>query len=512
LLVLEDRTLPSSFVVTSLADSGAGSLRQAVLDANSAGGDNTITFAVNGTVTLQSALPDLSSNVDIEGPGPSSLSVQRSPAPGTPAFSILTVDSYATVRVAGVMLTNGSGFYGGGIFNDGGTLTVDNCFVIANTAWRGGGILNFGTLTVSASILSTNVATNNGGGIANFGPLALDHSILSGNSGDNGGAVYNFGAGSLALSYSTLSYNSANFGGAIADNGGTVTVDSSTVAYNTALSGGGIANPYGGTVVVRDSTLAGNTATSAAGGGIANDSGAVLTVSNSTIAGNAAASGGGIANGGTLTTFDTILAGNLAPAGADLSGNLGSLGHNLIGNTTGGSGFDATDLLNVDPRLGPLQYNGGPTQTMALLPGSPALDAGDNTGVPAFDQRGPGFARIVNGVIDVGAFEAQGPASNVPNHALPFSPDQTLTATAILSIQDSFATNRTLGTTPEERVAWLQASSQVPTAVDRLFATANRHQESAVRGTRMATHSLVPVPWTDTFDLERLPREGDAQG
>ncbi len=86
---------------------------------------------------------------------------------------------------------------------------------------------------------------------------------------------------------------------------------------------------------------------------------------------------------------------------------LGSLGHNLIGNTSGGTDHADSDLVNVDPLLGPLRDNGDPTQTMALLPGSPAIDAGDNTDAPDFDQRGPGFARIVNGIIDIGAFEVQ---------------------------------------------------------------------------------------------------------
>lgn len=105
---------------------------------------------------------------------------------------------------------------------------------------------------------------------------------------------------------------------------------------------------------------------------------------------------------------NTILAGNSAVGGApDLSGKLTISGYNLIGNTQGGSGFAATDLLNVNPHLGALQNNGGPTQTMALLSGSPALNAGDPNfvGPPLYDQRGPGFARVSGGRLDIGAFE-----------------------------------------------------------------------------------------------------------
>jgi hypothetical protein len=120
--------------------------------------------------------------------------------------------------------------------------------------------------------------------------------------------------------------------------------------------------------------------------------------------------GGGLAfRTGTLGTRHTILAGNTGQSTApDLSGTLGSLGYNLIGNTTGGSGFDGSDLLNVDPELGPLQDNGGPTRTHALLEDSPAIDAGDPDLVapPEYDQRGEGYPRIVR-IIDIGAFEFQ---------------------------------------------------------------------------------------------------------
>jgi hypothetical protein len=120
--------------------------------------------------------------------------------------------------------------------------------------------------------------------------------------------------------------------------------------------------------------------------------------------------GGGIDNnGGTVIVRNTILAGNTVSVGSgpDLNGVLTSLGHDLIGNTNGASGFVASDLLNVNPLLGQLQDNGGPTQTMAPLPGSPAVDAGDNIDAPDFDQRGPGFPRIVGGAMDIGALEVQ---------------------------------------------------------------------------------------------------------
>jgi hypothetical protein len=405
--LLEDRTLLNGYTVTSLFDSGPGSLRQAIHDADQAGGDNTITFAVTGTITVQTALPDLSTNVTMQGPGPSTLTVRRSPAAGTPAFSILTVDGSATVTVSGLTLGNGSALYGGGIFNDGSTLTVSNCFVVGNSAWRGGGILNFGTLTVRDCTVSNNSASNDGGGIANFGPLTLSNSSLTGNSAGDGGAIYNFYEARLAITYCTLSGNSAAFGGAIMNNGAGVDLGNSAVTSNSAQVGGGLFNAYAGTGTVTDCTFAGNSATytGSGGGGVYNESGATLTVMGSTFASNSAATGGGIDNAGTLAARNTILAGNTAATGADLDGDLGSQGHNLVGDTAGGSGFAASDLRNVNPLLGPLQDNGGPTQTMALLPGSPAVDAGDNSGAPATDQRG--LPRIVAGTIDIGAFEVQ---------------------------------------------------------------------------------------------------------
>jgi hypothetical protein len=150
----------------------------------------------------------------------------------------------------------------------------------------------------------------------------------------------------------------------------------------------------------------------------------MLTLNNSTIAGNSAAyQGGGIYVNSPMAPRNTIIAANTAPtAGPDVYGNLGSQGHNLIGNPQDMTGWVSTDLLHVNPMLGPLQNNGGPTQTRALLPGSPAIDAGDNTGAPMWDQRGPGFPRIERGIIDIGAFEyhfRQPQLDPVPVQAMP---------------------------------------------------------------------------------------------
>jgi hypothetical protein len=189
-----------------------------------------------------------------------------------------------------------------------------------------------------------------------------------------------------------------------------LTVSNSTLSSNSALSeGGGILTDN--TLTIGNSTLSSNSASR--GGGILNTGNGTLTVSSCTLSNNSADAGGGLDNtsGGTGNLRNTIIAGNTAADfDPDVFGPITSQGHNLIGIGDGGSGFTATDLVGtsaspIDPMFGPLQNNGGPTQTMALLPGSPALDAGDTSDAPATDQRG--FPRIVGGTIDIGAFEVQ---------------------------------------------------------------------------------------------------------
>src|SRR5262249_43678776 len=139
-----------------------------------------------------------------------------------------------------------------------------------------------------------------------------------------------------------------------------------------------------------------------------NSSSGNLTMTSCTVAGN---SGGGIRNDSALFTLrNTVVAHNTADPGPDVFGSLTSLGHNLIGETDGSTGWVASDRTGTkasppDPRRRPLQDNGGPTATMALLPGSPALDAGDNSAPPGTDQRG--LPRVVGGAIDIGAYEVQ---------------------------------------------------------------------------------------------------------
>ncbi|OYV94976.1 MAG: hypothetical protein B7Z73_02600, partial [Planctomycetia bacterium 21-64-5] len=253
------------------------------------------------------------------------------------------------------------------------------------------------------------------------GAAVLNNDAISGNgsASSNGGGVDN--AGTLTIAASTISSNYAATGGGI-DNSGTLSLNGSSVTGNTAQTAGGIDNT--GTLIVSDSTLARNSATSGAGGGLLCTAGTV-NVSSSTISGNTAVgaqAGGGIAGtGGAVNLANTIIAGNSVTGNGatdpDVAGVFGVTDHDLIGVLGDATGFTTTGatasiVLGSDSAgaigLGPLENNGGPTQTMALLPGSQAIDAGDNKpapqfAVPATDQRG--FARIYNSSIDIGAYE-----------------------------------------------------------------------------------------------------------
>ena len=222
--------------------------------------------------------------------------------------------------------------------------------------------------------------------------------------GGFGGGILNGSGATLTITNSTISGNTAAFGGGIF-NSGPLTIANTTVTGNTASEGGGIYS--NGSLTIINSTISGNTVNSD-GGGIFNIG--TVAITNSTLSSNSASFGGGIFTIGTVEIGDSVLkAGASGVNIANDGGTVTSLGYNL--SSDDGSGFltGPGDQINTDPLLGPLQDNGGPTFTHALLPDSPAIDAGDPnfTPPPFFDQRGPGFDRVVNGRIDIGSFEVQ---------------------------------------------------------------------------------------------------------
>jgi hypothetical protein len=426
-----------TFTVSNTNESGAGSLRQAITDANAAAG-GTINFApgVTGTIDLLTALPALDSDITINGPGAAMITVQRS-TPPTSTFGIFSINSGKTVLLNGLTIKNGIGGIfntgtltlsdsiitfcaatnGGGIYNAG-TVTVNNSTIRNSGATFGGGIYNTGTVTVNNSVIVNNIA-NGGSGISNTGTLFVNNSTIDNNMADVGGGIDNLN-GMVTITNTTIAGNNSGAGGGgISNRGtGTVTLSNSAIANNISGGCGGICS--NGTMIVTNTTIARNSSSSSSGG--IGYSGTV-TLSNSTVAGNTSKNCGGICGQGTLNLQSTIVAKN----GLDVSGNINSQGHNLIGNTTGNSGGDPLqgDILNIDPlfELGPdgkplLKDNGGATQTIALLSSSPAIDQGKNSSPPQMtDQRGTGFVRLFDNPMvsnaitgdgtDIGAFEVQ---------------------------------------------------------------------------------------------------------
>ena len=283
-----------------------------------------------------------------------------------------------------------------------------------------------------ALVCGGGLAGCNGGGIFNAGTLILTNTSVSGNRAvDTGGGIY--AVGFLMLTNSTVSGNYASYdgGGIYIGNGGTLTMANSTVSGNSnsyyADGGAGVSNE--GTTTLINSTVSGNYAWFSGGGGIRNDN--IMTLTNSTVSGNYARyGGGGIFNAGTLALMNTSVSGNEAPfSGSDgifntPTGYMESInsiiaangiencgcgfgsppppcdllfvssGHNLSDDTTCFAAA-GTDLVVADAMLGPLADNGGPTETHDLLPGSPAIDVGDDIACPATDQRGE--ARPIDG-------------------------------------------------------------------------------------------------------------------
>ena len=199
-------------------------------------------------------------------------------------------------------------------------------------------------------------------------------------------------------------------------------------------------------MTISNSTFSGNVA-SLSGGAIFNL--AALQLASSTLNDNSAGFlAGGIVNFGPLQIGNTIL--NAGASGVNLyvngGGTVASLGYNISSDDAGGFLTGPGDQLFTNPMLGPLQDNGGPTFTHALLPGSAAIDAGDPnfTPPPLFDQRGSGFDRVVNGRIDVGSFEVQAPS-------LTPTPTATATATATTTPTPSGTPSPTPTSTPTPR-------------------------------------------------------------
>jgi hypothetical protein len=425
---LEERLTLTIFPVTTTVDGGAGSLRQAILDANAMPGPDTIVFdtpyfSTARTIVINAAPPQIGGPLTIAGPGASLLTIQRTG--GGLEISRRAFDSVASsLALSGMTVTGGavSGANGGGLQAVGVTPNI----------------------TLDGMVFTGNMTNGLGGAVyvGNGGTLTVHNCVISGNSAANGGGIYFFSGGSLILENSTITGNAANAATSAAGGGlyffgaatvapppgfvaSTLLVRGSTIDHNTSAGvGGGVAlATFSGTLLMQDSTISGNTAATSGGGISAAGGAGAVTIQNSTVTqntanGSAAGAGGGLSRtstfNNTVTIINSVVSGNVNANAPDIAVDPFATTHvnfSAIGSSTGftlapGSGNNLPFGTNL--MLGALAFNGGLTQTHGVPSPSPLVNAGSNAGTPAelaTDQRGPGYARASGGVVDIGAFE-----------------------------------------------------------------------------------------------------------
>src|SRR5438067_9014727 len=304
-------------------------------------------------------------------------------------------------------------------------MSITNCTLSGNNAEQGGAFYSFGTVSITNSTLSNKETDFAGGGIENDGTMTVTNCTLDGNHGYDGGAITNYST--LLVAGSTIKDNSSGYyggesGGGIENSGGMLTVTNSTISGNQTYGfGGGIFN-MGGAVTINCSTITNNSAIDldsgqgSDGGGIYSSpfSGSRVQIKSSIIALNTATYNRNLSN-------DENKDGSFVSHGFNLIGtNEGAATYFPAGNPNANNDIVGTSSSPVDPMLNAngLQNNGGPTQTIALLPGSPAIDKGNSTTAAGVhltvDQRGVGYKRTINRAVlnatggdgtDIGAFE-----------------------------------------------------------------------------------------------------------
>jgi CSLREA domain-containing protein len=409
-------SLPLNGSCTSTLGGSLCTLRAAVQAANFLGGTQMINLQAPGTyaLTVTGANEDAAATGDLDVNGVN-LTIANT------IGGAVIIDGNATDRVfdvgpvAAAQLTvsgltiqhgnpsaNGAPGAGSRVARNS-ALTLTSVTVSGNTTTSnasGGGIYNLGTATLNNVTLSGNTANGGlGGGLENEGTATLTNVTISGNSvpGGSGGGIANYIAGQLMLTNVTLTGNSTpNTGGGIS-NYGTATLTNVTISNNQASVGGGIANGYAGPA-------------------------GTISLLNATVYGNLGTTPANLLNAaGTVQLKNTIVAAAAGNPTANCQGPITSQGYNVDSSNTCGLSTANGDQINTNPQLGPLGNNGGPTQTHALLSGSPAIDAVQSgCPPPSTDQRG--VSRPQGARCDVGAYEAQPPCSPRPNVGVAVTP------------------------------------------------------------------------------------------
>ncbi len=345
----------ADYSVGNLNDSGAGSLRQALTDANFNPGPDTVSFqaGVSGVLPVTGGALIITDAVEVTGPGSQALQLS-----GNGFDTVLSVfSSSGPVRVSSLGITGGGGFLGGGVFNSGTDLTLTDCAILNNHAFFGGGVENDrGTLTLRGCLVSGNGSDFFGGGVDSTGALTVVGSVFQDNVSFQGGAIAAVGAPSASVVGSVFTRNSVTgSGGAVFGSSGPVSVVNCTFAANAAPSGSDLFSGFGDMSVV-NSILWGST---------------VPTVA---------------ANSSTVTVWSSDVQGALA-------GGVWS----LPGVTDGGGNLDA-DPLFINSTAGDFRLNEG----------SPCIDSGDSASVPAdYTVDLAGGVRLSGSAVDLGAYEVQ---------------------------------------------------------------------------------------------------------
>lgn len=429
-ILISATALAATFTVTKTADTNDGtcdadcSLREAVAAAGAAAGDDVIEFSslfsTVQTITLGGTDIIITSNgaLLINGPGAALLTVS-----GNSQSRVFTNNTGSVATIRGIRVTGGTGAStvstgrGGGVYNSGGTLTLENMLITGNTAANGGGVNNAGTATLNV----------------------VDTEIFSNTVTGAGGGMQNFSGNTTNIVRSSIYNNTCN---------------------TTSTGGGGI--QANGTVNIVNSTFSGNTATGGSGGAIFFN-GTLMNITNSTFSQNASTNNGAIHRTTTnlLNIRNSIVAGNNGTAASpDYTGAAVSLGNNIIGNVGTSTGWIASDLQNTNPLLGPLADNGGPTRTYLPQPGSPAINGGQNCVVDlscptdnpnaalTTDQRG--LARLNGANVDIGSVEVAAAAFSIRGRVLDSGGTPIRSATITISSANTFgipslATIRTSG-------------------------------------------------------------------